>query len=102
MFSFAEVLRFTGLGRRAVVELIGAGAVEEVLGARVGGEISAPALRSWLAEHATGVCSAGVNGVTTAEPAEASELSCISDRPRLLGPWLSGRVVGLDPLSIYF
>lgn len=40
-----------------------------------------PVLRSWLAEHATGVCSAGVNGVTTAEPAGASELSCISDRP---------------------
>jgi hypothetical protein len=44
MFSFAEVLRFTGPGRRAAVELIGAGAVEEVLGARVGGEISATSL----------------------------------------------------------
>ena len=43
-FSFAEVLQFTGPGRRAAAELIGAGAVEEVLGARVGGEISATSL----------------------------------------------------------
>ena len=43
-FSFAEVLRFTAPGRRAAAELIGAGAAEEVLGARVGGEISATSL----------------------------------------------------------
>ena len=54
MFSFAEVLRFTGPGRRAAVELIGAGAVEEVLGARVGGEIGATGLEVVAAEHATG------------------------------------------------
>jgi hypothetical protein len=40
LFSFAEVVRFTGPGRCAAVELIGAGAVEEVLGCRGGGEIS--------------------------------------------------------------
>jgi len=45
MFSIAEVLRFTGPGRRAAVELIGAGAVDWVLGARVGGEISTTRLK---------------------------------------------------------
>lgn len=43
MFSFAEVQRFTP-GRCAAAKLIGAGAVEEVLGACVGGEISATSL----------------------------------------------------------
>jgi hypothetical protein len=40
-FSFAEMLRFTGPGRRAVAELIGARAVDKVLGARGRGENSA-------------------------------------------------------------
>ena len=43
-FSFAELLRFTAPGRCTAAELIGAEAVEEVLGVRVGGEISGTSL----------------------------------------------------------
>ena len=56
-FSFAEVLRFTGLGRRAVVGLIRAAAVDEAVGARGVCEISATSQEASLAEQATGECS---------------------------------------------
>jgi hypothetical protein len=45
-FSFAEVLRFTGLGRRAVAVLTRAGAADEVPGARGGCEISVTSLEA--------------------------------------------------------
>jgi hypothetical protein len=47
---FAEVLRFTGLGRRAVVDLIRAGALEELPGRRTC-DITTTSLEVWLANH---------------------------------------------------
>ncbi|MDA8359094.1 MAG: hypothetical protein M0Z95_22960, partial [Actinomycetota bacterium] len=47
---FAEVLRFTGLGRRAVVDLIRAGVLEELPGRRTC-EITATSLEAWLDHH---------------------------------------------------
>ena len=54
-FSFAAVLRFTAPGRCTAAELIGAEAVEEVWVPASEVRSAGPALRSWLAEHATGV-----------------------------------------------
>lgn len=47
---FGEVVRFTGLGRRAVVDLIRARVFEEVPGRRGGCEVKASSLEDWLAE----------------------------------------------------
>ncbi|MDA8359373.1 MAG: hypothetical protein M0Z95_24420, partial [Actinomycetota bacterium] len=47
---FAEVLRFTGLGRRAVVDLIRAGVLEELPGRRTC-EITTTSLEAWLMNH---------------------------------------------------
>ncbi|MHB1986642.1 MAG: hypothetical protein ACYCSF_01455 [Acidimicrobiales bacterium] len=47
---FAEVLRFTGLGRRAVVDLIRAGILEELPGRRTC-EITTTSLEAWLVNH---------------------------------------------------
>lgn len=46
---FIEVMRFTGLGRREVVDLIRAGALEERPGARGTCGITAASLAAWLA-----------------------------------------------------
>jgi hypothetical protein len=47
---FAEVLRFTGLGRRAVVDLIRAGILEELPGRRTC-DITTASLEAWMANH---------------------------------------------------
>jgi integrase len=54
---FAEVVRFTGLGRRAVVDLIRSGVLQEVPGMRGSCQITVVSLESWLAEHRA--CEAG-------------------------------------------
>ncbi|MHB1929400.1 MAG: hypothetical protein ACYCUG_08275, partial [Acidimicrobiales bacterium] len=48
---FAEVVRFTGLGRREVVDLVRAGVFEELPGRRTTCEITTTSLESWLAAH---------------------------------------------------
>ena len=45
---FAEVMRFTGLGRRAVVDLVRAGDLEELPGRRSTCEITTVSLDAWL------------------------------------------------------
>jgi integrase len=45
---FAEVVRFTGLGRREVVDLIRAGVLEELPGRRSTCEITSTSLEAWL------------------------------------------------------
>jgi hypothetical protein len=57
---FAEVLRFTGLGRRAAVDLIRSGALEEVPGMRSSCEVAVASLEAWLAEHRACEVGAGV------------------------------------------
>jgi predicted DNA-binding transcriptional regulator AlpA len=47
---FPEVMRFTGLGRRTVVDLIRAGVLEEVPNRRTC-DVTAASLKSWLATH---------------------------------------------------
>lgn len=49
---FSEVVRFTGLGRRAVVDLIRAGALEEVPGRRSTCDITIASLEAWSATTA--------------------------------------------------
>ncbi|MHB1554381.1 MAG: hypothetical protein ACYCZP_10690 [Acidimicrobiales bacterium] len=49
--SFAEVMRFTGLGRRDVVDLVRAGVLEELSGRRSTCEIAAAGLDAWLVAH---------------------------------------------------
>jgi integrase len=49
--SFAEVRRFTGLGRRAVVDLIRSGALEEAPGLRSAKAITAGSLDAWRAQN---------------------------------------------------
>lgn len=51
---FGEVVRFTGLGPRAVVDLIRAGVLEEAPGHRGGCEVTASSLTAWLAESRAG------------------------------------------------
>jgi len=46
--SFAEVMRFTGLGRRAVVDLVRAGILEELSGRRSMCEITTTSVEEWL------------------------------------------------------
>jgi hypothetical protein len=46
--AFAEVIRFTGLGRRAVVDLVRAGNLEEMPGRRSVCEITTTSLQSYL------------------------------------------------------
>jgi hypothetical protein len=48
---FTEVVRFTGLGRRAVVDLIRAGVLEEVAGRRATCEITTASLGKWLSDR---------------------------------------------------
>jgi hypothetical protein len=48
---FAEVVRFTGLGRRAVVDLIRAGVLEELPGRRSICGITTTRLEEWLANR---------------------------------------------------
>jgi hypothetical protein len=48
---FAEVVRFTGLGRRDVVDLVRQGLLEELPGRRTTCEITTASLESWLAAH---------------------------------------------------
>jgi hypothetical protein len=51
---FAEVVRFTGLGRPAIVDLVRAGILEEapeVASARAACEINVASREPWLAEH---------------------------------------------------
>jgi integrase len=45
---FAEVVRFTGLGRRAVVDLVRAGVLEELAGRRSMCDITTTSLEDWL------------------------------------------------------
>jgi hypothetical protein len=45
---FAEVVRYTGLGRRAVVDLVRAGVLEELPGRRSMCEITTTSLEAWL------------------------------------------------------
>ena len=47
---FAEVVRFTGFGRRAVVDLIRAGVLEELPGRRTC-DITTASLDTWLANR---------------------------------------------------
>jgi len=51
MVPFAEVMRFTGLGRRAVVDLVRAGILEELSGRRSTCEITAASLQAWLSDQ---------------------------------------------------
>ncbi|MDA8073038.1 MAG: hypothetical protein M0Z82_15925, partial [Actinomycetota bacterium] len=46
---FAEVMRYTGLGRRAVVDLVRAGVLEELPGRRTTCAITTSSLNAWLA-----------------------------------------------------
>ena len=48
---FTEVVRYTGLGRRAVVDLIRAGVLEEIPGRRSSCEITTTSLDAWLAAN---------------------------------------------------
>jgi integrase len=48
---FAEVVRFTGLGRRAVVDLVRAGVLEELPGRRSTCEITTSSLQVWLSDR---------------------------------------------------
>ena len=48
---FVEVMRYTGLGRRAVVDLVRAGDLEEVPGRRATCEVTLASLQNWLAKH---------------------------------------------------
>jgi hypothetical protein len=50
--SFAEVMRVSGLGRRAVVDLVRAGVLEEVAGRHATCEITAASFDAWLARPA--------------------------------------------------
>ncbi|MHB1536507.1 MAG: hypothetical protein ACYC1D_18230, partial [Acidimicrobiales bacterium] len=56
---FAEVVRFTGLGRRELVDLIRAGVLEELPGRRSTCEITAASLDAWLAGKSSAVQDAG-------------------------------------------
>ena len=55
---FAEVVRFTGLGRRAVVDLIRAGVLEELPGRRSSCEITTTSLEAWLADNGSALSAA--------------------------------------------
>lgn len=48
---FAEVVRFTGLGRRVIVDLIRSGVLQEVPGMRGSCQVTVASLESWLAER---------------------------------------------------
>ena len=62
---FAEVVRFTGLGRRAVVDLVRAGVLEELPGRRSMCEITTTSLEAFLVDHdeplTSGNCSPLIN-----------------------------------------
>ncbi len=53
--SFAEVVRFTGLGRREVVDLVRGGVLEELPGRRSTCEITAASLNMWLSSKNSSV-----------------------------------------------
>ena len=55
---FAEVVRFTGLGRRAVVDLIRAGVLEELPGRSSKCEITTTSLEAWLADNGSALSAA--------------------------------------------
>ena len=48
---FAEVMRFTGLGRREVVDLVRQGVLEEIAGRRATCEITTTSLDKWLSDR---------------------------------------------------
>ncbi len=50
---FAEVVRFTGLGRRAIVDLVRQGVLEELPGRRTTCEITTASLDAWLVNRAS-------------------------------------------------
>jgi hypothetical protein len=76
--------------------------MEEVLGARVGGEISATSLEVVAAERPTGCTAQEWTALPLLNLPKPANSAAFQIGPRLLGPWLSGRVVGLDLHSIYF
>jgi hypothetical protein len=49
--TFGEVVRFTGLGRRAIVDLVRSGILEQAVGGRRTCAITSASLEAWLAEH---------------------------------------------------
>ena len=81
---FAEVVRFTGLGRREVVDLVRAGVLEELPGRRTTCEITTTSLEAWLADNGSALSAAIAPTSVSRRRKESGDLVW-ADHPALRG-----------------